>query len=215
MTNLATHDIDRVQFVMKATAPTMIYSAGGRLCLEDDGETPDTQDTLFNYPGFTLLHSFREGNAGGEGNSIRFFGTKGTASLGERNFDVRPEMKGDPADQIPHFNGHPPGGPVFTNTKPVPWIAAEKVATQEDSLILNKRDFLESIRTRKMPFCDIEVGHRVSAACHLGNISLKLGRALRWDPVKEEVIGDKEATAMLVRPYRQPWDGVMTRLKLA
>ena len=37
-------------------------------------------------------------------------------------------------------------------------------------------------------------------------MSLKLGRAIRWDPDKEQVIGDKEAAAMCVRPYRAPWD---------
>jgi len=214
MTNLATHDIDRIQYVLKVTAPTMVYSAGGRMCLEDDCETPDVQDTLYNYPGFTLLYSYREANArSGEG-GMRFYGTKGTAVLSERTYEILPEMKGDPIDRIPHFNGHPPGGPVFTDTKLAPWIQPEKVSTQEDALILNKRDWLDSIRTRRTPFCDIEVGHRVTTACHLANISLQVGRALRWDAEKEEIVGDREASAKLLRPYRQPWDGVLRRLKL-
>jgi hypothetical protein len=40
-------------------------------------------------------------------------------------------------------------------------------------------------------------------------MSLKLGRAIRWDPDKEQVIGDKEAAAMCARPYRAPWDKVL------
>ena len=44
---------------------------------------------------------------------------------------------------------------------------------------------------------------------HLANMSLRLGRAIKWDPEKDEVIGDKEATAMCNRPYRAPWDGVL------
>ncbi len=213
-TNLATHDLDRAQYVLKTDAPTAIYSAGGRMCLEDDGETPDVQDTLFTYPGFTLLYSFRETNGRSEGAGIRFYGTKGTAALGESQYEIFPDMKNDPINLIPHFYGHPPGGPEFTDTKPVPWIEPSKVETKEDPLILNKRDFLESIRTRKMPFCDIEVGHRVTSSCHLANISMRLGRAIRWDAAKEQVVGDKEANAMLLRPYRKPWDSVATRLKL-
>ena len=214
MTNLATHDIDRIQYVMQVTSPTQVYSAGGRMCLEDDCETPDVQDTLYNYPGFTLRYSYREANAQSQEGGMRFYGTKGTAILRERNFEILPEMKGDPIDRIPHFNGHPPGGPVFTDTKLSPWIQPEKVGTEEDSLILNKRDWLESIRSRRTPFCDIEVGHRVTTACHLANISLQVGRALRWDPEKEEFVGDREASAKLLRPYRAPWDGVISRLKL-
>jgi hypothetical protein len=37
-------------------------------------------------------------------------------------------------------------------------------------------------------------------------MSLKLGRSIRWDPEKEQVIGDREAAAMCVKPYRAPWD---------
>ncbi len=214
MTNLATHDIDRIQYVMQVTAPTLVYSAGGRMCLEDECETPDVQDTLYNYPGFTLLYSYREANARSSESGMRFHGARGTAVLGERSFEVLPEMKGDPVNQIPGFNGHPPGGPQFTDTKPAPWFQPGKESTDEDALILNKRDWLDCIRTRRMPLCDIETGHRVATACHLANVSLAVGRAVRWDPGKEEIVGDKEASARLLRPYRRPWDGVLSRLKL-
>jgi Carboxypeptidase regulatory-like domain/Oxidoreductase family, C-terminal alpha/beta domain len=55
------------------------------------------------------------------------------------------------------------------------------------------------------PHVVIQYGRRRN----LANMSLRLGRAIRWDPVKEQVIGDKEAAAMCVRPYRAPWDGVL------
>ena len=45
-------------------------------------------------------------------------------------------------------------------------------------------------------------------------LSLRLGRPIRWDPEKEEVIGDREAAAQLVRPYRKPWDDVLRSFKL-
>lgn len=67
-------------------------------------------------------------------------------------------------------------------------------------------NFVECIRTRRQPICDAEIGHRSVTICHLCNISLKLGgRKLRWDPVKEEFIGDPEANALLKRPARAPW----------
>jgi hypothetical protein len=42
--------------------------------------------------------------------------------------------------------------------------------------------------------------------CHLANLSLRLGRKLRWDADRQEVVDDREASALLVRPYRAPWD---------
>jgi predicted dehydrogenase len=215
MTNLAAHDINKVHYVMGANAPTQVYSAGGRYALEDDCETPDLQDTVFTYPGFTMLYSIREANARPDITGIRFLGTKGDIQLSEGSYEVIPEMKGDPVDQIPGWSGHPPGGPVGTNTQPTPWIAAAKDRPKTDDVMLvNKRNWLDCIRTRKQPFADAEDGHRVATACHLSNISMRLGRMLRWDPVKEDIIGDREASAMLVRPYRKPWDDVLASLKL-
>jgi hypothetical protein len=46
----------------------------------------------------------------------------------------------------------------------------------------------------------------VATVCHLANISLRLGRRVRWDATREEIIDDAEAARMLVRPYRAPWD---------
>lgn len=66
-------------------------------------------------------------------------------------------------------------------------------------------NFLECIKSRKLPICDVEIGHRSATVCHLGNIVARLGRKIRWDPVKETIVGDDEAAAMLSRPYRQPW----------
>ena len=66
-------------------------------------------------------------------------------------------------------------------------------------------DWLECIRTRRQPICNAEVGHRSVTVCHLGNIAMRLGRKLHWDPVLEEFIGDAEANTFLSRPYRTPW----------
>ena len=66
-------------------------------------------------------------------------------------------------------------------------------------------DFLNAVRTRAQPVCPAEVGHRSATVCHLGNIAMRLGRTLRWDPGAERFLDDAEANGMLSRPSRSPW----------
>jgi len=66
-------------------------------------------------------------------------------------------------------------------------------------------DFLKCVKSRKDPYFPVEIGHRVSTVCHLANISLRLGRKLKWDPKAERFENDAEADAMLTRPMRAPW----------
>jgi predicted dehydrogenase len=66
-------------------------------------------------------------------------------------------------------------------------------------------DWMKCIRSRKRPICDVEIGHRSTTMCHLGNIARWTGRRLRWDPRKETFIGDDEANALLERPMRAPY----------
>ena len=63
-------------------------------------------------------------------------------------------------------------------------------------------DFIDSIRTGRRPRADIEEGVRSVALVHLGNIALRLGRSLRFDPAAERVIDDDEANGLLSRTYR-------------
>jgi hypothetical protein len=159
--------------------------------------------------------SVREANGFRDGRGSVIMGTKGNLILGGN--EIVPEMKVDPVNAIPRFSGHPAGGPVYTDVKPQPWIEAAKGSFargtpgsgESDMLHANKRDWIDCIRSRRKPFCDLESGHRVAVTCNLANMSLRLGRAIRWDPEKEQVIGDKEAAAMCVRPYRAPWDRVL------
>lgn len=69
----------------------------------------------------------------------------------------------------------------------------------------HEQDWLNCIRTRAKPIMHIEAGHRVATLCILGNLSYRLGRKLRWDPLAERVIGDSEANRMLSQPCRAPW----------
>ncbi|MBA7690920.1 Inositol 2-dehydrogenase/D-chiro-inositol 3-dehydrogenase [subsurface metagenome] len=69
-------------------------------------------------------------------------------------------------------------------------------------------DWLDAIRKRTKPICDIETGCRSVTVCHLGNIAYKLGSAsggLKWDPKREALTGDSGASRLLSRPMRSPW----------
>ena len=67
------------------------------------------------------------------------------------------------------------------------------------------RNFLDSVKSRQDPIEPVDVGHRTASLCHLGNIAMILKRKIKWDPAKEEIVGDNEAARMLSRPLRQPW----------
>jgi predicted dehydrogenase len=66
-------------------------------------------------------------------------------------------------------------------------------------------NWLECIRTRKMPVCDVAIGGGSTIVAHLGCIAHWTGRALKWDPAKEEFLGDEEANRMRSRAMREPW----------
>lgn len=66
-------------------------------------------------------------------------------------------------------------------------------------------DFLHCVRTRELPFRDIEIAHRATSVCHLGNLAYWLNRPLKWDPDKERFIGDAEADRWIDRPMRGNW----------
>jgi predicted dehydrogenase len=216
MTNLGAHEVDIVHWVMKARAPGAVASSGGRLALTDNGETPDTQDALFEYPGFTALWSHREASRGRrEGEGLEFFGTQGSMTLGRSGFEVIPDMQVPPENQIPQFRGEPVGGPErVANPKATPWCEPVRVKVYNDLLASHARNFIDCVKSRQQPLSSLEEEHGVATACHLANISLRLGRKVRWDVEHEEIIGDSEASAMLARPYRKPWDQVLTGFHL-
>jgi predicted dehydrogenase len=64
------------------------------------------------------------------------------------------------------------------------------------------RDFFDCVRTGKPPISDVVSQHRSVTACHLSNISMRLGRKIRWDAARETILGDPEANGMLSRPQR-------------
>ena len=67
------------------------------------------------------------------------------------------------------------------------------------------KDFVDCVRSRQKPICDVEVGARSVSVCHLGNLAYWHNRKLKWDPAKEQFIGDAEANTWLDREERGPW----------
>jgi predicted dehydrogenase len=257
MTNLGAHTVDQILWIMDAKGPTSVMAMGGRYALEDDGETPDLQDAIWEFPGkngepgWTMQASIREASVGSPGLNPGqlYLGTKGYMAV-SGNYQISSERKGDPVNQIPRFSGQPIGGPVYTDTPMSLWLpdypeqasaarpsggrgagqaggarageatgAGGFAATgTEPMMILNERDWVDCIKSRNRPFCEVEDGHRVATACNLANMSLRLKRSLKWDPEKEEIIGDKEAASMAAgialrsttgTAYRAPWDKVL------
>lgn len=211
MTNLGAHSLDIVDWVLGLDKLRAVTSAGGRFCLKDNGETPDTQDTLFELGDWTATWSLRECSRGEPGGSaLEFFGTKGSLSISRNGFKITGDPDVPPASLIPQFADHPVGGPPTVKPAGPRRFKAESMEDKSGDSRAQFRDharnFLDCIKSRKQPVSDLESAHRMTTACHLGNISLRLGRKLRWDATKETILDDAEAAKALVRLYREPWD---------
>jgi predicted dehydrogenase len=70
----------------------------------------------------------------------------------------------------------------------------------------HKANFLECIKSRAETIAPVEVGHRSCTVCLLGEIAMRLGRKLKWDPEHERFINDDQANRMISRPMRSPWN---------
>mgnify|MGYP005834223515 CR=1 FL=1 len=220
MTNLGAHDLDLVHYVLGLRAPRTVYSAGGRYALQDDGETPDTQDAVWEYEGVLVEGSFRE--AGGSRRAstgtaaslagVQFVGTQGMLVVSRGAFEFVPDLKIQPESAIPPWS-KPAGHPVAARIEPKPYAGPRSgKGASPEPIDLHARHFLDCVKSRQRPVADVEDGHEVSVACHLANLSMKLGRKLVWDARKEEVVNDREANALLERPYRKPWDAALRSL---
>jgi len=76
-----------------------------------------------------------------------------------------------------------------------------------DRTDLHVANFIDCVRSRKLPVADVEIGHKSSTVCHLGNISYRVGgRKIRWDADKEQITNDVDAAKLLHREPRKEWD---------
>ncbi len=177
---LGAHDLDIAQWGLGMDESGPVSIEGSATFNKDKWfETPETAKIAYTYAsGVPVLCTLgRGGNPGG----VTFEGSKGTIYVRRGSITVTIDgQKVDPQSL--------PSGEVKLY-----------VSTNHHA------NWLDCVKTRKAPICDVEVGHRSATVCHLGNIAVRTGRKITWDPAKEEIVGDKEAAALLNKPYREPW----------
>jgi predicted dehydrogenase len=221
MTNLGQHSLDIVHWFTNTPGPKSIYSTGGRHLLKDNCEVPDTQDVILDYGNFIVNVQWREAAAGGrEGlgmGGLVFQGTHATMPISRLGYEIIPDPKIHPTNTVAAIlGGHPIGGPQpLDEPKDQLWTKpdSDKSGNALQAYQLHARNFLDSIKSRQQPNSDLESGHQIATACHLSNISLRTGRKLTWDAQKEEIQNDPEASAMLTRSYRDPWDKELAAIR--
>ena len=75
-----------------------------------------------------------------------------------------------------------------------------------DAIVNHMGNFFDCVQSRHTPVSDVDSSHRTVSTCHLGNISMRLGRPLKWDPTKEAFIDDREADTWLKREQRKGFE---------
>jgi predicted dehydrogenase len=186
MTNWGAHHLDIARWIVAADAPISVSAAGGRYALTDGGETPDVQQVTYQFPKSVVTWTSSE-VAEGKASTLDIYGSKGMLTLLRSGFQVKPEMisSAGSKERVPAMDAMDVKG-----------------GNLDEAHVAN---FLDCVRSRNHPNADVEEGHRTAVMCHLGNISMRLGRSLKWDAAKEEVAGDSEANRWLMKPYRGPW----------
>jgi predicted dehydrogenase len=191
VTNFGAHSNDAAQWALG-------MDASGPVEIEDQGSEWPPKGGLYNTATRT---AFRARYASGPelicrtdkpGFGIRFEGTEGWIEYGYQGLKTNPESLKT--------------SPIRPSELRLPVSNPDR--TQESGQFHvpdHVRNFLESIRSRKDPVAPVEAGHRSATVCHLGNIAMLLKRNLRWDPDREQFVGDEEANRMLARPMRAPW----------
>jgi predicted dehydrogenase len=183
------HWLDQILWWSEEKYPRKVFSTGGRAIRTDNTDAPDHQVVSYQFEDFTVSweHRLFAGNNAEKGENVGcyFYGTEGTFHMGWQ------------------------GGWTF-------YPSDSKKQTIHQPAQLNKpddqnirqlwADFLTSVKTNKLPTCDIETGHRSTAASLLGMLSYKLGRSVEWDGEKEIIVNDPEANKLLSRAYRGEWE---------
>ncbi|MBN9121721.1 MAG: Gfo/Idh/MocA family oxidoreductase [Planctomycetes bacterium] len=180
-TNFGAHDLDITQWAlgMDDSGPATVE---GTATFNKDGwfETPETAKITYTYANGVPVRCTL--GAGGNPGGVTFEGEKGTIYVKRGSISVT-------------LNGEKVADPY-------------KLPTGETKLYVSPghfADWLACIKSRKLPICDVEIGHRSATVCHLGNIAVRTGRKITWDAKAETISGDKDAAALLTKAYRKPW----------
>ncbi len=199
--DMCVHMLDTVRWMLNLGWPNRISSSGG-IYVQQGGKSniTDTQTATFEYDGFDAVWQHRTWGAPADPDypwALFIYGDKGTLKASTMRADFIPN--GNSTKPI-HFECvfEREQYPEDVSEKDIELNAAP--ATRRHML-----DFLAAIDQRARPVADIEQGHISTASCILANMAMALGRPLIYDPARKEVVGDPEATQMLSRTYRVPW----------
>ena len=174
---------------MDVDAPQAVTASGGKLFLKDNRETPDTLQVTYEYPGWIAMYENRELNANplmGKSYGILFHGTEGTLFVDRNGYELIPETRGR-------------GTAAVNRTEPV----SDKNSNNHGAS--HFANFVECVRSRKRPVCDIETGHRSTSTCLLGNVAYRSRQRIEWDAKAEKITNAADARKYLSREYRKPW----------
>lgn len=203
MGDMCVHMFDGARWLLGLGWPNRITSTGGiYVQKEAKSNTPDTQSAFFEYDELTCVWQHRSWGTAADPEypwSLKIYGEKGTLKIDTLKYDFVGQGK----------EGMKIHKDVLYERQQYPEDLTEKSielhaapATRGHML-----DFLNAIEEKKRPVANIEEGHISAASCILANISMKLGgRTLIYDPISRKVVGDKEATRLLARAYRDPWE---------
>lgn len=201
MGDMCIHMFDTVRWMLKLGWPKKITSTGG-IFVQKEGKSniADTQTALFEYDGLNCVWQHRSWGTPANPEypwSFTLYGDKGTLIASTMQYDFIPQ---DKDGQKIHQDV------VYEKEKYPEDLTEERIELNAaPATRLHMLDFLAAIKNKTKPVADIEEGHISTASCILANLSMQVGRPLVYDPAKREVVGDAEATALLTRPYRQPW----------
>jgi hypothetical protein len=124
---------------------------------------------------------------------MQFHGTKGTLFIDRgglpHHAPDHPPRGAEPAAALPHHR-QPPAGLLLHHRDPA---RASDSSQQHGPHV---RNFLDCVKSRKRPNADIEAAMHTNTVCRLGNIAYRVGRSLRWDAARQQIVGDAQASKL-------------------
>ena len=195
--DMGVHMLDAARWMLGLGWPKSVSSSGG-IFVHKGGKSniSDTQTALFDFGGPTVAWQHRTWGAAPDPKyswAMTLYGDKGTLKASVMSYDFIPEGKGEAIHRDCVYEREK--FPEDLREQGIELHAAP--ATRA-----HMKDFLAAVASRGKPVADIEQGHISTASCVLANVSMHLGRALAYDPVTKQVVGDAKATRLLRRPYR-------------